>query len=278
MFIMYKKGEKKFIFYLMRDSKGQVTIFIIVAVVMVAIVALFFLLRGNVIPAIGGKAEENPGNFLEVCMEDSVHEALELISSQGGYVSNPLNKTFQFEGEKDFTDISYLCYNQGDYLPCVNQEPMLIQHLKNEIKDYIFDDVNDCFDDLTSSFKNQGYGVEVTERGFDIGFEEGKVVVDIDADVTLTKSGETTTQNDFQAIFSSKFYDLAIVVQEIVNKEATTCEFNNYDRFSYTDLDIYSYRTTDSSVIYKIKHLGSEEEFKFAIRGCVMPAGFGIGA
>lgn len=259
-------------------KRGQVTIFIIVAVVIVAIIALIFLLKGNVIPAIGGKTEENPGSFLEVCMEDSIREALELISSQGGYVSNPLNKTFKFEDESEFTDISYICYNQGDYAPCVNQEPMLIQHLKNEIKDYVFDDVNDCFDSLMSSLDRQGYDVEIVERGFDIEFEEGKVIVDIDADVTLTKSGETTIQDDFRVIINSKFYDLAIVVQEVINKEASICEFSHYSIYNYPSLDINSYRTTDSSLIYRIKHLESNEEFKFAVRGCVIPAGFGIEA
>jgi len=259
-------------------KRGQVTIFIIIAIVIISSITLFFLLREGVkIPGIGIGKETSPSSFLESCMEDKIKETIEIISSQGGYINPTLYKSFKFEDE-DPRDISYLCYNQGNYLPCVNQEPLLIQHLKDEIYNYVEDDVNDCFDGLTSSLEKQGYVVNVNyEKGdFEIELIDGKVVIDIDAEITLTKSGETTKQEDFKIIVPSRFYDLAIVVLEIVNKEATTCEFSHYDMFLYSKFDINKYRTRDSSVIYSVKHEDSNEEFRFAVRGCVIPPGFGL--
>ena len=259
---------------------GQVTIFIIAGIVIVSAVLLFFLFRGGVkIPGIGVGKEISPPSFLEACMEDKVKEAIGIISSQGGYVKPTLYKAFKFEGEEP-VNISYLCYNQNDYLPCVNQEPMLIQHLKDEIKSYLLQDsdyVRDCFDSLTSSLDKQGYAVEVKKyNGFEVELIEDKVIINIDAEITLTRTGETTKQEKFKVIIPSRFYGLTFVVLEIVNKEATTCEFSHYDMFPYREFNINKYRTRDSSVIYSIKHEDSEEKFRFAVRGCVIPPGFGL--
>ncbi len=240
----------------------------------VSIITLFFLFGGRIVPTIGEKPEENPNIFLESCIEDKIKEAVELISSQGGYISNPLHKTFKFEDEEEFTDISYLCYTQTSYLPCVNQEPMLIQHLKNEMKNYISNDVGDCFDKLTLSLEKQGYVVDATYRGFEVGLMEKKVIIEIDGEITLTKSGETSKQEDFKIIVPSRFYDLAIVTQEIVSQEARFCHFESLGyMLLYPEWYINKFRTSDAITIYTVEHKDSKEKFRFAIRGCVIRPG-----
>jgi len=273
---MKKKGDKRTpTLSLTRNHRGQVTIFIIIAVVIVSVVALFFLFRSGVkVPGIGIGKETSPSSFLESCMEDKIKETIEIISSQGGYINNPLNKTFKFANENVFTDISYLCYTQNYYVSCINQEPMLIAHLKNEIKNYISEDVKDCFDGLTSSLDKQGYAVNVEYKGFEVELINEKIVINMDAELTLTKSGETTKQEDFKIITPSKFYDLALVVQEIVSQEAEFCNFEYVGyMLLYPQWDIDKFRTSDSTIIYTVEHKDSKEKFRFAIRGCVIRPG-----
>ncbi len=256
------------------NKKGQVTIFIIVAVIIVSVIASFFLLKSGIVPGIGGKAEKNPNIFLSSCLEEKVREGVKLISIQGGYIENPLNKAFKFEAEESPVNISYLCYNQNNNLLCVPQEPMLIRHLKKEINDYISKDVESCFNQFTSSLEKQGYYLDASYRRFEIELTEGKININIDAEITSTKSGETSKQKGFKVIVLSKFYDLALVVQEIVNKEATAGEFNHYDIFGYSQFDINKYKTSDSSTIYSVKHRDSNEEFRFIVRGATMRPGW----
>ena len=61
--------------------------------------------------------------------------------------------------------------------------------------------------------------------------ENIKMEVSIDAELILTKSDETTKQESFKIITPSKMYELAMMVQEIINNEATRGEFNHYDMF-----------------------------------------------
>ena len=145
----------------MRGRNAQVTVFIIVGIIIVAGVLIFLLMRQGIIPQLGGgKVEENPEAFMRSCVEDKVQEAIGKISMQGGYIENKLNRTFKFEDEKATSDISYLCYNQNYYYACINQEPMLIQHLKDEIHDYVERDVEACFDDLTINLEKKANVVD----------------------------------------------------------------------------------------------------------------------
>jgi len=258
----------------MVKKRGQVAIFIILGIVIIAIITLFLIFGEKVIPEIGRGKEINPVPFLDSCIEDKIKEAVEIISLRGGYIENPLHKTFKFADEEVYTDISYLCYTQNYYIPCINQEPMLIQHLKDEMHDYISEDVDDCFDELVVSLGKQNYVVETRYRGFEVELTEKKVIIEIDAELTLTKTGETSKQEDFKIIIPSRFYDTALVVQEIVSQEAKFCNFEylGYMLF-YPEWNIDKFRTSDSIIIYTVKHRDSNEKFRFAIRGCVIPPG-----
>src|SRR4030042_1640054 len=256
-------------------KKGQVTIFIIIAVVIVSAIVVFFIFKGGIIPQIGEKPEENPAPFLESCIKDKVKEAAETLSMQGGYISNTLYKKFKFEGENVFNNISYLCYTPNYYLPCVNQEPLLIQHLKDEIKDYIAEDVSGCFDKLTASLNKRGYAVDARYNGFAVELTERKIMMEINAEIVLTKTGETSTQENFQIVIPSSLYDMAVVSQEITSQEARFCYFEYVGYMNlYPKWDIDKFRTSDSVIIYTVKDINTQEKFRFAVRGCVIPPGF----
>lgn len=254
---------------------GQVAVFIIAGMIIVAGIVFFFLFRGNVVSKIGEGQEINMNSFLDSCIEDKTREAIEIIGLQGGLVNNPLSKEFKFEEEEVFRNISYLCYNQNYYLPCVNQEPMLIQHLKKEIENYISKDIENCFKDLTSSLEKQNYIVDVKYNGFEVELIPKKIIINLDGEIVLTKTEETSRQEGFKVIVPSRFYDLSIVVQEITSQEARFCNFEylGYMMF-YPQWNIDKLRTGDSTIIYTVEHKDSKEKFRFAVRSCAIPPGF----
>jgi len=253
---------------------GQVTIFIIIGIIFVSSVGLFFALRTGIIGdfGIGGQGEKSVNSFLNTCLEEKVKEASKKLSLGGGYFENSLNINFKFSNEDDAQEISYLCYNKNDYLSCVNQEPLLFKHLNREIKNYVSEEVEICFDKMLESFKNEGFEVSGNYGGFDVELKPREIVLQTDSEVTLTKSDETTTQKNFEVLVSSRLYELTKVVQEAVNKESSICDFN-YLAYTllYPEFDINTFRTNDLSKIYTIEHEESDEKFIFAVRGCVLP-------
>ena len=86
-------------------------------------------------------------------------------------------------------------------------------------------------------------------------------------------------QNRFGAglktVVYTRFYDLAIVAQEIVSQEARFCNFEQVGyMLIYPEFAITKFRTGKSDTIYTIKSKESGERFRFAVRSCVIPPGF----
>lgn len=258
----------------MVSKRGQVTIYIIVGVVVIVGVILFLLFRSGIIPnPINPSSEVNPNSFLKECMQDKVTETVKLMEPQGGTLNPTLYKKFMFVEEGKAYNVSYLCYNQNDYLPCVNQRPMLISSMEEEIKNEIRDTVEECFDDLESSYKNAGYDVSVSGSEYDVSLHEGEVVVKLDRTIEMTKGDQSSVLKDFRVAVPSKIYDLAFVSVEIVNEEAMNCVFD-YVAFMkfYPKYKVDKQITTDYTEIYTITNRDSGEWFRFAVRGCAIPA------
>lgn len=193
------------------NKKAQVTIFVILGLLIVTMILAFLSMKKNEGPGTGGKTEQNIQGFFQSCLEEKVQQTVHTISEQGGYISNQLNKTFKFEGETDFHDISYLCYTHNYYTNCINQEPMLIQHLKKEIKNNIAEDVSRCFAEAAANLERKGEVVEARYSGFDVELTPRKIIINVSGEIISTKSGETTIHKDIRGIFLSRLYELAIV-------------------------------------------------------------------
>ena len=256
------------------NKRGQVTIFIIAGIVLVILAVLFFVFRQGIVPTINQKPEVNPDKDFSSCIQDKVQETVKLISEQGGYVSNKLNLTFQFVGEEQ-GDISYLCYQQNYYVSCVNQQPMLIDHLKKEIKKNINSDVENCFNKVVSNLKNKGETVQENYRGFDVELYDDRVVVTVDGEISTQKAGVGAKYSGLKSIVYTRLYNLAVVAQEIISQEARFCNFEQVGyMLIYPDYNINKFRTGNSDLIYTITDKKSQERFRFAVRGCIIPPAF----
>lgn len=253
---------------------GQVTIFIIIGIILVAVVAAFFLTRQGIIPEIGVGKETNPSIFLQTCMSDSVQDVLNSLADKGGFVNNQLNKRFRFSEETEYSNISLLCYTKDFYVPCVNQKPMYLSQINNEVKVQTTQIVSDCFDGLTASLEKQNDAVDATYNGFDVVFDEGKIIFKIKSKIILTNAGETKTIENFEIVHPTMFFNLAKITQEIISQEAEYCNFENIGYMAFNPkYNIRKFTTSDSFLIYRVSHRETGEQFKFGVRGCVRPVG-----
>ena len=254
-------------------KRGQITIFIIIGLILISAVVMFFLFQGQKGIETTGKPEENIESFLNSCLKDKIKNAIEDISIHGGFLDGSLNLNFQFQNEAA-RNITYLCYTQNYYVLCVNQKPMFYQDLKSEIKNYIFYDVQNCFDEMTENFARKRYKIETDYRDFSVDFLPKRVIIQTDSKVTLTASEETTKEENFKITVASRFYEIVTLVQELVNEEAQFCYTESVGiMLLYPEFSVEKFKTQDS-IIYTVEYLESKERFRFAVRGCVIPPGF----
>ena len=263
-----------FIRFTMKEGiKGQITVFIIAALMIIVIIALFLIFMTNQGPDIFGNREVNPNSFLTTCLEEELKNVISIISEQGGYINPESNIMFQFDGEP-YREIGYLCYSEFPQKTCTIQEGNLIGHLKDEIKDEIKDDIYSCFIDLGRTKTEEGYLVDAshTEGDFEIDLSRDKISFDIEGRITLTKSGQTSRIEDFKINFPTKLYDLAVTANNVLSDVAiNNCAFDNLYYVTPKILVVPLEVTIDKDFIsfYTITNKDTKERFRFAIKNCV---------
>jgi len=119
----YKKRGRDY--YNISNKKAQVTIFIIIAIVIVGAALLFYFL----IPKTETEVvfdETNPQAYIQTCIEDKIKDTIEIISLQGGSIE-PLPYFSYYDNEmKKSYSVEYLCYTSEYYVPCQIQRPFLV--------------------------------------------------------------------------------------------------------------------------------------------------------
>jgi len=268
---MNKKANSPFDFVirtniLPKSKRSQVTIFIILGLILVVVIALLFLLIKK--PDVGLADEENPQAYIESCTNDAVEEAVEILLKNGGDLEP--KGSVMYNGK----ELTYLCYNKNYYKPCINQRPMLIEHIENEITSYIQPRVSNCFQTLRTELEPR-YNVEMDSMELTTELQTKQVVIDIKRDFKITRGDDVRSFTEFKVNLINPIYDLAKIAMEISNQEAHYCNFDILGfMIIYPKYDIQKFKTGDSDTIYTLKDLSTNQEFKFAIRSCVLPAGF----
>ncbi|MBU0958464.1 MAG: hypothetical protein KKB31_00825 [Nanoarchaeota archaeon] len=262
-----------------RSKRSQVTMFIIIGVVIVAIVLLYFIIRGFSDSDTGGGEEVSPIPFLETCLKDDISSAIWILGEKGGDDTPGKTTSFDFLDGKGPVEITYLCYTSAnEKIPCMNQEPFLYDKVENEIKKLVAPWVDNCIGALGTSLSKEGYVVDInyTAKDFEVALNDVGVDLDINVKIILTKAEQSLTVENLSVGVRTRLYDLISSVRMIIRDEITRCYFDAADYIRiHPEYQIGKETkiSPDFSNLYTVKLLNSPERFRFATRGCVdLPA------
>ena len=253
----------------MKGKRGQVAIWVILALALVVSMVVFFTIEsGKPIISIGADKEFTPDSYIEKCVRNSVNEFVDAMILHGGFIDD---KNVKMYGG---INVSYLCLTNGYYEPCINQHPMLLNEMEEEIKINIEPDVEDCFSDLQLELEDKNWDVSIGQMEIDVSIVKKKIVLDVQRRVTISKDDTSQTFENFESEVSSPLYDLANTAIEISNEEAKYCyfEYLGYNMIN-SDIDIRKDSMSDSTKIYTLKDKKSGKEMNIAIRSCAIPPG-----
>lgn len=248
------------------DRKAQVTIFIIVAIIIVAAILVFFIAKGKIQLPDFRTGMPNVQNDMEKCIKDSVNNAISLISEQGGIINPTLY--IDYKGNK----VTYLCYSAGFYTACKSQYPLFVQKIENEINYYIKPKIEDCFYGLEQEYQEKNYNVEFSPSKVNVELKENFVEILIDKKIEISKNEENKKYEKFVFRFNTGLYNLAVLASEIANQESIYCYFEYlgymlmHPEVKIEKIDIQGHT--------KIYTLSNKNKLVFAVRSCAIPAGF----
>lgn len=252
----------------MKNKVGQIAIFVIIAIVIVAVIAFVFLIRSeiDIIPTV--RKTSSPEPFIESCARTAARDTLSVMLPQGGFVDPKNYKLYQD------TKITYLCQNKGFFEPCINQHPVLMNEVREELKGEIINDVDNCFLSMKEDLESKGAEVSLGELNLSVDLGPNRVRLNIERTMDIKEKGEAIALNDFSSEFLHPTYDLVNVANEIASQEVKYCyfEYAGY-MILHPDIKITKTALSDSTKIYSVSDRDSGHELNFAIRSCAIPEG-----
>jgi len=257
------------------DKKGQVTIFIILAIVVVVLGSLIYFFYDDIKISLGLEAEP-PKIFLENCLNEDMQTAVDRLSLQGGYL-DPQHYVM-YSGEK----VPYLCYTNEYYKLCVMQQPMLKQSIETQIEEYIQGRVNFCLEDLKTNYENAGYEVQLSQGETKVELLPKRIATSFSHNLVL-KKGENTqiygeeSGREINIFLNNNIYELISIANSILATEAIAgdTEITTYMDY-YHDLKVEKKRQSDGTKIYILTDRNTGDKFMFATRSLAFPPGYGL--
>jgi hypothetical protein len=257
---MIKKGEKG----------GQVTIFIIIAILIVALGILIYLYWPKIFSNVSPETT-NPSAYIQDCMQQKIEDTVNNLSLQGGSV-NP-GFYYSYYNGKGVDNIEYLCYINQYYRPCVVQQPMLLEHIQSEILKEIKNSTITCFNSMNESYVNKGYETNMTPGNTTVELLPEKIVTTFGYKLDLTK-GETQKYENFKIVLDNNLYELVGIANSIIawETEYGDAEITTYMDY-YHDLKVEKKKQVDETTVYILTDTTRDNKFEFATRSYAFPPG-----
>ncbi len=211
------------------NNRGQVTIFVIVALVLVGLIALFFAFKDSLF---GQKidAEFSPiYSLYEQCISQETSNAIKLLSSQGGRIDTeelqPGNDFNPFSSQLSFIGLSIpYWYGLSGNNRVVENVPS-INEMSTELESFISTRLNDC--DF-SSFRANGFYIETSEPKVSVDIQDNSVFVSIDAPLSAYKGEKSARRSSHDVSVSSQLGNLYSSAMQIYNSEQESLFLENY--------------------------------------------------
>ncbi|VVB82134.1 Uncharacterised protein [uncultured archaeon] len=253
----------------MINKRGQVTIFIIIAIIIVAAALLIYSFYPQIQSSLGVQ-EQNPNSYIQFCLENDLKDTVNKISTQGGDV-NPVDNYVLYND----TQIKFLCYTGEFYRSCIIQQPMLKQHIESEINKVMNSKVDACFASLKQSYEGRGYTVTLQTGIKNFELLPKRVAATLNYSLVLTKGTDVQKYNSFVVFLNNNIYELSSIANSILNWESLygDSETTTYMTF-YHDLKVEKKLGDNGAKIYILTDRVSGNKFQFAVRSQVWPAGY----
>lgn len=213
----------------MVNKRGQITIFIIVAIVLVLLIVGFFVVRNRLESRTTISDFEFVYERIGGCVENIVLEELAYAGIQGGYINlpkfEPGSEFAPFSSQLDFLGIAvpYWYYVSGNNL--IKEQVPSINNIENDLAERVELRIKEC--DL-KDFASQGYYVETGNPKASVIIRDKNVVVDLDYEVIVEKDGVREAKFKHSVLVNSQFGKFYALARNIYDKQLSESFLENY--------------------------------------------------
>lgn len=244
-------------------KKGQVSLFIILAILLVsAIILLFYYWK----PGIFSSNVSQPR--LEQCLEDVIQDKIVLLSSSAGVLDSKFN--YLYNGR----NYTFVCYTDEFFQPCVNQVPLLTKTFEESLSKLLKEEFQLCYDSSVSDLKRRGFDVSEGTIDFDVTMEPGSVLVSIDAPVTVSSGDISSRTQKYNYRYKTNLYEMLMVATSLVQFETYYgASEQTTQMMLYPNIKIDKQRRDGEVTVYTLTEKNEDFDYLFAVKSFPYPAG-----
>jgi len=229
----------------MMNKRGQVTIFIIIAVILIAAVILYFVLKDS-FPPEETLIETSPViNFVQECFDQTLEGTLQNISKQGGYSGYSY-----LSRETTDSGVNYYLIEKNNYFPSKD----FVEHQIEEYFERKFFLCTRHFIDF------RDYNIEEGLLETSVNINDEEVILKADYPLTITKSKSTFRTKNFESQVKVRLGIVYDSVSDFINQQKQTdklclsCLNLAVENNIYVDMESYY----DGTVVFTFRDDSSE--------------------
>lgn len=206
------------------QKRGQVSVFIILGIVLIAAVIFISLL----FTSFGDKARQvnNPQEYLrsqlgdikkvvDSCIKENARATLTQLYDSGGHL-NPVRYA-NYYGKS----VTVLCYKIKEDEPCHNMM-FTEEDIVNQLKTQLEESIPECIDQRLAPFRSQDYTLGLGEFQMEEPiFSQRDLALDINYPVTLTRGEVQQKHEDYLVSIDTNFLDTMRKISEIINMHSS---------------------------------------------------------
>ncbi len=198
------RNENNYLKHFASCKRSQVTIFIIIAIFITVLVAIFFILKDNNQKNKIPEDFENVYQKVQECLEETATEGTYFIAAHGGYYNVPFNSSIIY-----FTDdIPYYYLENKNLVPA-------IKDIESELENYISKNLESCMD--LEFYKSQGLYIEIKGYTTLVNINEANINIKMLDSITINKENDTTILENIEVNIKSDLYNLYQTSIELVD-------------------------------------------------------------
>lgn len=238
-------------------KRGQVTIFIIAAILLIAIVSIFFLIRGDVLDeAIDkvtqrtfGASSQSPTTKLivEECFRESLGNGIYIVGSTGGYIIPPENYI-----DEGLFGVSYGIYEGKNVLPS-------LEDMQWEISSYIEISMSLCLD--AANFSDD---IKVGEIISETEISNDNVLSTLNVPIIITLEGDVINlEDEYNQRIVVGLGEVHNTAKNIIQNKMEDIEFIDLHYLSEQELQTDVLILDNGDLIYSIEGEPTEDFFSY---------------
>lgn len=226
-------------------KKSQVSVFIIIGVLLVIIVAVFVFLdmRSKEVEqkddlSLYSDKSLVVRSYVDDCLSSELDNALEYVSLQGGYVYRP-----ELSLERDYYNIAY------DYYLGLNFLPHSQEVADEEIAVYLEEYIPRCLNQ--KGLLDQEF-VSLGEMSLDTNIDDYFVQVDLDYPITITTDEEQETLNRFVSKKDVPLGHMLNTAHDVIENIREDPNWINIGYLESLGMDVEVIHIDKNTIVYKL--------------------------